>query len=51
VGVSGISWLKIRHFFGENSGPVSGATELKVAFNEAFELFLQLHQDSLYSLK
>lgn len=43
---SGIIWQKIHHFIGYNSDPISGATELKLAFHEAFELLLQQHQIS-----
>jgi hypothetical protein len=37
VGVElGIYGEKSGHFIGYNSEPISGATELKLAFNEAF---------------
>jgi hypothetical protein len=35
---------KIHHFFLIKSGPISGVTELTVAFQHAFQLPLQLYQ-------
>jgi hypothetical protein len=39
--------FEIRHDFGDDSGSVFGATELKVALDHIFQLPLQLNQVAL----
>jgi hypothetical protein len=40
----GFDGFEILHAFGDDSGSVSGATALKVVFDHAFQLPLQLNQ-------
>jgi hypothetical protein len=42
----GFDGLEIRHASCDDSGSVSGATELEVFFEHNFQLFLQLNQVS-----
>jgi hypothetical protein len=47
AGKVGFDSFEIRHAFGDDSGSVSCATELKVALNHVFQLLLQLNRVSL----
>jgi hypothetical protein len=40
----GFDGFEIRHAFGDDSGSVSGATELKVVLDNGFQSLLQLNQ-------